>query len=93
MHELYNAIQIRHVIVTLTLTIIMTFTRIITTLRKYITILIKFVMFDGKHVTRLHNGKNLEKTSKRNKTDSTKKCPNRGLNPEPEHKVAREVRP
>ena len=28
---------------------------------------------DGKHVTRLHNGKNLEKTSKRNKTDSTKK--------------------
>ena len=74
MHELYNAIQIRHVIVTLTLTIIMTFTRIITTKKIYwITILIKFVMFDGKHVTRLHKGKNLEKTSKRNKTDSTKK--------------------
>ena len=37
-------------------------------------------------------GKFLKKTSKlRNKTDSTKKCHNRGLNPE--HKVAREIGP
>ena len=36
-------------------------------------------------------GKILKKTSKGNKTDSTKKCHNRGLNPE--HKVAREIGP
>ena len=35
-HELNDAIQIRHVIITLTLAIIVTFTRIIRTLRKYI---------------------------------------------------------
>ena len=36
-------------------------------------------------------GKILKKTSKRNKTDNTKKCHNQGLNPE--HKVAREIGP
>ena len=36
-------------------------------------------------------GKIFKKTSKRNKTDSSKKCHNRGLNPE--HKVAREIGP
>ena len=54
----------------------------------------EFLVYDlknGKHVTRLHNGKNLEKTSKRNRTDSTKKCHNRGLNPK--HKVPREIGP
>ena len=48
-HELYNAIQIRHVIITLTLTIIVTYTRMMRTFKKYIGLRYRFnfVMFNA----------------------------------------------
>ena len=43
------------------------------------------------YVTRLHNEKNLEKRLQKNRTDSTNKRHNQGLNLE--HKIGHEIAP